>query len=369
MVLMSSTGMHNAALFRVLRSPVLFFDSNPSGRINTRFSKDIVVMDMLMVPVLNLVTMGVFRTVTVMISVVTVNPYIVASIVVSVAFMILIMKKAMHILNETQVKEGVYRAPIHQIMTTLVSGLTSVRALRKIAHFRRSLTDEVELSANTTFVFVATHRWLGVRLDSAALIFIFTVGILAVLLKDRFDASMLAFSLQIILDLVFFLSVTLRFYGEFENYTTSAQRIYDYTLLPIEDELKKKEDQKQIDAKWPQKGEVKFTNCEMRYRKDLDPALINLTMKIEAGMKVGIVGRTGAGKSSILQALFRLVELHQGTIQIDGVDIKDLGLHILRQNIAFIPQTPFLFQGSIRENLDPFKEFSDEEVKRVLNEV
>ena len=101
LVLMSASGLHNSALLRILRSPVLFFDSNPSGRINTRFSKDLVVMDMMMVPILNFVAMGVFRTLSVMISVVMVNYYIIFPIFVSVCFMILIMKKAMHILNET----------------------------------------------------------------------------------------------------------------------------------------------------------------------------------------------------------------------------------------------------------------------------
>lgn len=97
--------------------------------------------------------------------------------------------------------------------------------------------------------------------------------------------------------------------------------------------------------------------------------MIDVSMNIQAGMKVGIVGRTGAGKSTILQVLFRLTDSHKGQIKIDGVDIKDIGLHLLRKNVAYIPQAPFLIQGSIRENLDPFKEFSDEEVDRTLEEI
>ena len=152
-------------------------------------------MDFLMPGILNLITMGMFRTVTVMISVVLVNWWIVISIIISICFMGLIMSKAMTIMSETQAKEGVYRAPIHQILTTLVNGLISVRALKKVPHMRDDLIDEVELSANATFMFVAIHRWLGVRLDSAALIFVFTVGVLAVLFKDSIDRNILAFSL------------------------------------------------------------------------------------------------------------------------------------------------------------------------------
>ena len=107
----------------------------------------------------------------------------------------------------------------------------------------------------------------------------------------------------------------------------------------------------------------------MRYRKELPPAIKDLTFKVESGMKVGIVGRTGSGKSSILQTLFRLVDLDLGTITIDGVDITEAGLHQLRKQIAFIPQNPFLIQGTIRENLDPFGELSDQEVADVIAEV
>lgn len=97
--------------------------------------------------------------------------------------------------------------------------------------------------------------------------------------------------------------------------------------------------------------------------------MIDISMQIQAGMKVGIVGRTGAGKSTILQVLFRLTDSHKGSIKIDGVDIKDIGLHLLRKNVAYIPQAPFLIQGSIRENLDPFEEFTDEDVEKTLDEI
>lgn len=144
--------------------------------------------------------------------------------------------------------------------------------------------------------------------------------------------------------------------------------MYDYTMLESEDELIKEGDSKlkhldversNDDSKnggWPNEGEIEFKNSTMRYRETLEPSIKNLSFKVQSKMKVGIVGRTGAGKSSILQALFRLCELSEGDIIIDGQNIKDLGLHILRQNIAFIPQQPFLLKGTIRENLDPFEQ-------------
>lgn len=110
---------------------------------------------------------------------------------------------------------------------------------------------------------------------------------------------------------------------------------------------------------WPQKGKVEFESATMRYRDTLEPSLRELSFTVNPRMKVGIVGRTGAGKSSILQALFRLVELSEGRILIDGVDIKTLGLHILRKGIAYIPQVPFLLAGTIKQNIDPFSEYEE----------
>lgn len=111
---------------------------------------------------------------------------------------------------------------------------------------------------------------------------------------------------------------------------------------------------------WPSQGEVKFQDVTMRYRETLEPSIRDLTFTVQPGMKVGIVGRTGAGKSSILQALFRLCELSNGTIMIDGQDISKIGLHLLRKGIAYIPQSPFLMNGTIRTNLDPFYQCTDE---------
>jgi ABC-type multidrug transport system fused ATPase/permease subunit len=139
-----------------------------------------------------------------------------------------------------------------------------------------------------------------------------------------------------------------------------------YTQLDQEDELIRALDKSLKDKSWPNKGEIELKNVTMRYREGIEPSIKDLSFKVQAGMKVGIVGRTGSGKSSILQALFRLCDLSEGTIKIDGVDIKDVGLHELRQNIAFIPQSPFLLQGTIRENLDPFEELTTQEVQQIL---
>lgn len=162
------------------------------------------------------------------------------------------------------------------------------------------------------------------------------------------------------------LSIVVRMYGEVQQMMTASQRMNEYTKLPSEDLLEKEADKQLAIEEWPTSGKIEFKNITMKYREELEPAVKGLSVSVQPGMKVGICGRTGSGKSSILQTLFRLTDVSDGTIKIDGTDIYGIGLHALRKNIAFIPQTPFLLQGSIRENLDPHDERTDQEVAKVL---
>lgn len=156
----------------------------------------------------------------------------------------------------------------------------------------------------------------------------------------------------------------------------SSQRILTYTQLPEEaPESKPGMDEhveRQFKGKWPHRGEITFRNVFLRYNPDQDYVLNGLDFAIKAGMKVGCVGRTGAGKSSLIQALFRMVEIEnksESYIKIDGVNIQEIGLELLRKNLSIIPQTAAIFTGNIRRNLDPFGEFSDARIWEVLDEV
>ena len=133
----------------------------------------------------------------------------------------------------------------------------------------------------------------------------------------------------------------------------------EYTNIEEEDELEKPGDAELERRMWPTAGKIEFEEVTMRYSSELEPSIDNLSFKAQAGMLIGIVGKSGSGKSSILHALFRLIELENGRITIDGVDISTVGLHTLRKSIAYIPKSPFLIQGTIRENLDPQEESTD----------
>ena len=185
---------------------------------------------------------------------------------------------------------------------------------------------------------------MTVRLDVICVTFGGVNAALAMAFRNNeyISNELLILSLSLVTDVVIMFSITIRYSVELSSLLVSSQRIIEYINLETEDELEKPGDKMLEESKWPQKGEIRFDDVSMRYRDGLDPSLRDLNCKMDPGFKVGIVGRTGAGKSTILQVLFRMTELCGGDIYIDGQRIKDCGLHILRKNVAYIPQSPFI---------------------------
>ena len=210
---------------------------------------------------------------------------------------------------------------------------------------------------------------MGILLDLTTVVFIVLNSLMIVILKnhtDTLDVDLVATALVSSFELSLFLSAFIRFASESENLMTSAQRTIKYARMSSEDDLNKPFDPEDF-ADTP---DIVFNNMTMRYRQGLESVLKGITYTIKPGEKVGIVGRTGAGKSSILQAIFRLIEIEDdGQTIIGGIDIKDIGLHCLRSKISFIPQTPFLMGSTIKENLDPFDRYDNQKLWDVLEEI
>lgn len=217
----------------------------------------------------------------------------------------------------------------------------------------RSAIDEMNSAYYLTF---SNQRWLSVRLDAVGNALVFTTGILVITSRFSVPPSIGGLVLSYILSTVMMIQFTVRQLAEVENGMNSVERLRYYgTQLEEEAPLHT------IDVRptWPEKGEIIFDNVEMRYRDGLPLVLKGLDMHVRGGERIGIVGRTGAGKSSIMSTLFRLVEISAGHITIDGIDISTIGLNDLRKRLAIIPQDPTLFRGTIRSNLDPFNEHTD----------
>ena len=228
---------------------------------------------------------------------------------------------------------------------------------------------ESDINGDAQFTFICISRHVSISLDYLVVFFIFLNCLLIVILKnhtDSIDTVLASISIQFSIEISTMFSLGIRFLTEAENLMTSAERTIEYANLESEDEIDKPSDPKEF----PDVPDIYFNNMTMSYRKGLEPVLKNVTHHIKPGQKVGIIGRTGAGKSSILQAIFRLVEIEEdGQIIIGGVDTKELGLHWLRMNISFIPQSPFLMGSTIKENLDPFNNHNDEALWKVLEEI
>lgn len=252
--------------------------------------------------------------------------------------------------------EAVLRSVVFAKFSEGLSGTACIRAYGLQKRFITELRDAIDEMNSAYFLTFSNQRWLAVRLDSIGNLLVFTTGILVVTSRFNVSPSISGLVLSYILSIVQMIQFTVRQLAEVENGMNATERLYYYgTELEEEAPLHTVE----VDKSWPQKGEIIFDNVQMRYREGLPLVLKGLTMHVKGGERVGIVGRTGAGKSSIMSTLFRLIELSGGSITIDGLNISTIGLHDLRSRLAIIPQDPTLFRGTIRSNLDPFQEHTD----------
>lgn len=211
---------------------------------------------------------------------------------------------------------------------------------------------------------IISNRWLAVRLEMIGNLIILFAALFAVLGRDTVSAGMVGLSLSYALQITQTLNWLVRMTSDVETNIVAVERIKEYA------ETKQEADWENPNAvvpqNWPEFGKVQFKNFQLRYRDGLDLVLRNLSFTVNGSEKIGIVGRTGAGKSSLTLALFRIIEAAGGSIIIDGEDISKLGLHTLRSKLTIIPQDPVLFSGSLRNNLDPFGQKNDEAIWRAL---
>lgn len=246
-----------------------------------------------------------------------------------------------------------------------LSGTACIRAYGVQSRFVASLKDAIDEMDSAYFLTFANQRWLSVRLDCIGNTLVFVTGILVATNKFDVSPAISGLILSYILGIVQMLQYIVRQFADVENAMNSVERLHYYGT-EVDQEAPGKLDP--VDESWPQNGQITFNHVEMKYRPDLPLVLKGLTMNIRGGERIGVVGRTGAGKSSIMTALFRLTETSNGTITIDGQDIHRVGLEDLRSRLAIIPQDPNLFRGTIRSNLDPFNQHSNLELWSALRQ-
>ena len=257
-VLKSATMLHDAITQRVLRSNILFFDSNPIGRIVTRFSKDLMTFDLIM-PILMIITIqGFFRTGTVVVIICVFNYWMLAVVVVAAILMYLVMKKGTKVMIEAQRRDAESRGPIHGTIALVINGIVSLRASDRLRFFRQEFVNSLELGTNATFCYVLANRWIAIRADILCVVFITLVCFFLVFLKGTVESSLLVMSLQVSSDVIFLFSISFRMYAEIENGMTSAQRMFAYTQLEEEDDLVKPNDADLERRMWPSIGKIEY---------------------------------------------------------------------------------------------------------------
>ncbi|XP_059759348.1 ATP-binding cassette sub-family C member 4 isoform X4 [Balaenoptera ricei] len=360
----SSQTLHNQMFESILRAPVLFFDRNPIGRILNRFSKDIGHMDDLL-PLTFLDFIQTFLQVIGVVGVaVSVIPWIAIPLVPLGIIFFVLRRYFLQTSRDVKRLESTTRSPVFSHLSSSLQGLWTIRAYNAEERFQELFDAHQDLHSEAWFLFLTTSRWFAVRLDAICAIFVIVVAFGSLILAKTLDAGQVGLALSYALTLMGMFQWCVRQSAEVENMMISVERVIEYTDLEKEASW---EYQKRPPPSWPQEGVIVFDNVNFSYSLDGPLVLKHLTALIKSREKVGIVGRTGAGKSSLIAALFRLSE-PEGKIWIDKVLTTEIGLHDLRKKMSIIPQEPVLFTGTMRKNLDPFNEHTDEELWNALEE-
>merc|ERR1740139_1359061 len=269
--------------------------------------------------------------------------------------------------------DAVSRSPVQANLAEGIDGSSTIKVFGKISYFEKQFKEVLDCNTSAMMNFMATQRWLGVRFQVLGSFAVLFAGVFVVSYNDKLKLETGLIAILIIWTSNF--TITLGFFSqaiaETEAYLTSVERARDMAELPQENALETVESVK-LSAAWPSSGHLSFQNVCLRYRPGLPLALKGLTFTAKPGQRIGICGRTGAGKSSISVALFRLSELASGEIILDGKDLSKLGLSDVRgrkNGMCIIPQDPVLFSGSLRECLDPWGQSSDDEILEALTMV
>ncbi|KAF9899576.1 hypothetical protein EC991_008613 [Linnemannia zychae] len=417
--------LHEQLLNSILHLPMSFFDTTPLGRIVNRFSTDIFSTDDTLPFSFQAVLMGALSVFGSLIVIGSATPIFLSLIPpLSVIFS---MIQIYYIASSRSMKriDSISRSPIYQHFSETLAGVSTIRAMNVSPQFILDNAKKSNVSANAWFTFLMSNRWLQVRLESLGAIIVLGASMFAVLSRNSLNTSTVGLSITYALTITEELTWAIRSYSDLANQLVSIERIDEYVHKNPEAPSTLPEDNN-LPKNWPQSGHIEFRNYSTRYRQGLELVVKDISFSVQPSEKVGIVGRTGAGKSSLTLALFRIVEAANshwaqashngeeeqpatgsgsaantttdktlteiptrqneliadekemvdlegveveevgGSIWLDGVDISTVGLSRLRKNLAIIPQDPTLFAGTVRENLDPFDELEDVDLWEAL---
>ncbi|KAI9172997.1 hypothetical protein H9P43_007128 [Blastocladiella emersonii ATCC 22665] len=352
----ASRNLHAGLITRVMRAPMAWFTVVPAGRIVNRFSSDITAIDeSIPMALINFIfNAGMLLATFAIIGVSAPMALIVVPFAVALLYQLAVyFLKAS---RELKRMDSATIAPVYQRFEESLHGLVSIRAYAVQEYYAQQLSNAIDRNNRARYLSMSLGRWLAVNSAALASLFILAVGLAAVFTRGTATSAMIGLALSQAQGLVWSFRVIVNVACQMESEMVAVERVLQYSQ--IDQEAAAKTDVV-LPADWPVAGAVEFADYSTTYRPELPPVLRSINVSIAPGTRVGIVGRTGAGKSSLTLALFRIIEATGGSISIDGTDLSTLGLADLRSHLCIIPQDPQLFEGTLRDNLDPRAEYDD----------
>ena len=363
----ASRKMHKNMLDRVMRSPMSFFDTTPLGRILNRFARDVDVCDNIF-PTNIRYWLSVLVTFSfTMLMIMSIIPIVISVVIPTTIIFFGVQKIYVRTSRQLKRLETISRSPIYSHFTETLNGCNVIRSFNKEDMFIAEAEKKVDNNQVCFYYSFVSSRWLAILIENIGNVITFMVAIFVLNSGGNVSPSQVGLIMTYALNVTMTLNMLVVSTSDIETNIVAVERIMEYRNLIQEATWDSKDEQRPPNA-WPDKGQITFDKYDMRYREGLDLVLKSISCDINSGERIGIVGRTGAGKSSLTLALFRLVEAAGGQILIDNKDTASIGLHDLRKQITIIPQEPVIFSGSVRRNLDPFDAYTDDQIWKSLEQ-
>jgi len=363
-----SKKLHEDCVHALLRAKMTFFDQTPSGAIMNRLAEDTNIMDYNLPQTMGANLVWLWKSTAIVVVCMFINPSLAILIIPMFFIYGRLARRFLPATRDLRRLDAAARSPIFHHFGETLMGMTTIRAMQTQDSMFGGSVQRLTKQQEAYYLSNTAARWLSLRLSCTGMILIAAVCISGVYLAthNAISAGIVGLAMTYGMRLTDTLSQVNRESADRETQMVSVERVVKYVnTVEREADLVTPKD-RELPPEWPREGSVELENVCMRYRPELPQILVGVTIKIAARERVGIVGRTGCGKSSLLMTLMRLVEMESGSIRIDGVDTKSIGLHTLRSKAAIIPQDPAILPGTVRYNLDPFSLKSDEELWEAL---
>lgn len=363
----ASNRIFKHVLTTILTARLRFFDKTPLGRIMNRFSKDIESVDQELTPFAEAAFACLVSCISILILITAITPGFLVFAVIIAYLYYLVGTFYISLSRELKRFDSITKSPIHQHFSETLVGVSTIRAYGVETKFMNQNLTAIDNNNRPFFYMWVANRWLSWRIDLVGSLVMLFAGIFVILSIGSIDAGLAGLSLSYAISFSENALWIVRLYSNIEMNMNSVERLQEY--LVVEQEPPAAIPETEPRATWPEHGEIHVKDVSLRYSPDLPRVIKNVTFHVKHCNKIGIVGRTGAGKSTIITAFFRFLDPETGSILIDGIDISKIGLRNLRQALTIIPQDPTLFTGTIRSNLDPFNEYDDEQIFESLTRV